>query len=435
VLDTVSSAEAFQIEHISSLAVTNFSGVTNFVIDAHGDTHNRDTLDLRIETYHSRAREDPLICSYRLDIRIIDSFGQPHQIYSEDGLPGSVFHAYFSVNLTRLSEITHIEQISCRPYDRFNPQRSYMAVVELWEWTETPEGHYVLRSNSNTASYVLYHFNSTNSADEARNVIAVLDDGGFHRASVINTDPNRRRLAVDVAYSLYRYDAFDAPLSADWIDVGFDVSLFEVSDPRTPIPIASVSQDHTSVRMDTYTSVSPPVPAQRRGLTDTLRIELAEGAQLDSVNGRYIVAVTMNHREVQGQAMSLDNQLSFGPQQILHFNGRLMFGAIETTLLSVTNDPVPVGRPDESIPTVLNLGNPGGYVVGLSGYTFGNVSLSVELNVDGTAFVTSGWVPVNLPNPDFDLFHNVRFRRESVLLTQTGAYGDLLVYRSVNRWT
>ena len=114
------------------------------------------------------------------------------------------------------------------------------------------------------------------------------------------------------------------------------------------------------------------MPAEQLLLTDTLQIEPADGVQLDPVNGSYTIRVRLRVERGPDQGYRDGGFLELAGLRILHFNGVLRFGAVETEMTRVVNSPAPGGAAGaNSIPSTVELGTGGAHVAGMPDHTLG----------------------------------------------------------------
>ena len=107
----------------------------------------------------------------------------------------------------------------------------------------------------------------------------------------------------------------------------------------------------------------------------TINIQPAPGVQLDSVDGQYRLVVSISHLGQSGVPGSeqVGNSLSSPDTQLLHFNGTLRFGALDTTFTSIDNHPASGGTvPGLHVITVLGVDDQSGSIDGLPGVTYGD---------------------------------------------------------------
>ena len=134
--------------------------------------------------------------------------------------------------------------------------------------------------------------------------------------------------------------------------------------------------------------------------------------QLDSVNNTYRLVVTIAHTQNPNAPPLIvtGNSLSTPGQRLLHFNGTLLFGALQTTFTSIDNDPpvifVTAGL---HVNTQLGVDSDSGFLVGNPTYTYGDgTDLSVRLRSNGNAELSAGSVPLDIPVGEEEKVANVR---------------------------
>ncbi|MCX6930967.1 MAG: hypothetical protein NT154_48360, partial [Verrucomicrobia bacterium] len=155
-------------------------------------------------------------------------------------------------------------------------------------------------------------------------------------------------------------------------------------------------------------------------------LDIQPAVQLDSVNKTYYLTVTLSHTNNPsiGQVLTANTQ-GTTINELLHFDGKLFFGSIGTTLTSL-GAPFPPANPPVGglIPTILN--GVSGYVTSKADHTYaGGGPLSVNLNSAGDAFVTAGGVTLSAPSPDSDSAAGVNYQRGPVTLSPAGASGTI----------
>ena len=85
-------------------------------------------------------------------------------------------------------------------------------------------------------------------------------------------------------------------------------------------------------------TLSPRAPAIVH-LALLLELEPADGFQLNSVAHTFRAIVSVSHTNQPGAAGVAGNSVATTEHQLLHFNGKLFFRAIETTFSSIANTP------------------------------------------------------------------------------------------------
>ncbi|MBP7829616.1 MAG: hypothetical protein KA248_06835 [Kiritimatiellae bacterium] len=422
------SASAFSTERIDSLAVTNESVLDGVIIAANGASHNRDTLDVRVQTYFSRSGLDAPTSSYVVVVSLMNSSGDPHPIYNQQGVSSNNYAVYFPVSLAMGGSRTVTNHISLRPVTRLDPYDTYYVDVELYEWVGSPH-FYTRRDDEQTTSQMYFHFNNTNPNDAAYNVIAALMGCTVARAYAVKTAPLKTAYIVNVPYTLLRFDAFSAGPSSTNIPVDFDAELVDAAAPETPIPLKSVTHLYPTREMFAYDAVAPvPDPYQSFFFDDSLLIEPADGVQLDSVAAQYVVKVRIKHRDSAATNYTPGNLKSTVAQNLLHFNGALRFGAVTAIMTNITNHPAWEGLVGGSVATRVSLGTGGAYISGFPQHEVSSSgSLDVLLDTNGIATVIGGVATVGAPVPDTGAVANVRFSRTNIVLNASGASAEVKV--------
>jgi hypothetical protein len=157
---------------------------------------------------------------------------------------------------------------------------------------------------------------------------------------------------------------------------------------------------------------------------------LSPTTQLDPINRTYRLKVTIGHYRTAASFLPVaGNDVTLAPQRLLHLNGRLLFGAIETRYTSLGNNPIQGVISGGTMPTSLGVDGQSGFVVGMPSHTYGDGTLlSVRVSPDGTARLAAGSVVLTGPSPDEEMIQNVRMVRGPVTLDVTGAKANLAVY-------
>jgi hypothetical protein len=118
--------------------------------------------------------------------------------------------------------------------------------------------------------------------------------------------------------------------------------------------------------------------------------------QLDSRNRTFRIKIRIEHIESTSPTTYLDDGESpqtVALQRLLHFNGNLRFGTLDTVFSAISNAPTAGALGTNLVNTSLNVTS--GSIPGFPDYTFGNGSaLAVQLLSNGDSVVTSGSQPV-----------------------------------------
>ncbi|MBU6411797.1 MAG: hypothetical protein KGR98_15540, partial [Verrucomicrobia bacterium] len=233
--------------------------------------------------------------------------------------------------------------------------------------------------------------------------------------------PGQNTFQVNVGYEVRRWDDFNAAQAATNIPVVFNYTLRDSA--GNVVPLASDSQTfYDSVWNYAYVFIFQVPSFQAASHT----LDIQPLSQLDSVSQTYYLTVTISHTNdpVTGQVITANTQLT-PTNELLHFDGNLIFGGIGTTMSALGAPPPPANPPSGGvIPTTLS--GAGGYVTAKTDHTYSGAGpLSVNLETNGDAAVAAGTVLLNAPSPDSDTLAGVRFQRGPVTLSSSGASADV----------
>jgi hypothetical protein len=416
---------------IASLQITNDTG---YVIDADGRTldpaYNREHLlvESRVET--SNTGGNTVLIEYQLRYRLLDSNGQPHPLYDSSGTvsPDGAYSLTNAFGIAAGVTLTKTNVAALRPAARLSPYETYTVELRV-----IPPG---LREADSlaTAPHTFYHFTNLVSNDPGFNLIATVDDVQFSRLYAVQTDPDKNAFQAEVQYTLRRYDNFlGDSLPADNVPVTLTYQLMDATTGAT-IPLVSDTTNFTRSVFN-YDPPPPSDPIQPLVLSGirTIAVQPAPGQQLDSVDHNYQLMVTISHLEEAGALASekTGNTRSSPESQLLHFNGTLRFGVLDTTFASIDNDPIAsLTVPGSHVATTLGVDNQSGSIPGLPGVTYGDgTDLDVQLLPNGDAVSLTDEVPVNLPPGGPTKVENVKFELvPPAFLTPDGLISGVRVY-------
>ncbi len=422
------TAFAHTSEEILSLSVTNFTG---YVIDSDGltpsEVYHRDAIRVGAQVRYQSAIAAATNYEYEIQFRLVDT--RTNAVPLRVGF-GTSTALTVSDNVT-LSQIfqtaTRNYGAALKPAVRLDPAEQYRVELRLFE---RPGGSGVRFSPtgdiSATTPATYYHFTNLVSGDAAFNVIATLESASFNRTYAVKTVPGKKSFGVATSYRLRRYDDFYAQPANATVAVHLNYELVDTASGQV-IPL--VTTNKVSNRTIAGFAFGTPYHPASLLVNDSIELEPAAGVQLDSVNKTYYARVRIAHVDQPGFAPVPGNTESSTAQRLLHFNGTLMFNAIQTTFTSIDNVP-PVGIvvPNSYVTTQLGVNNNSGVIVGHPSHTYGDgTDLNVRLASDGTASLSAGSVVVNIPSPDADTVARIRFTRQNLVLDTTGARSDVIM--------
>lgn len=413
---TVTASPLAFVDTLQTMGVSNYSG---YVLDSSGGTVGAYT-QYRTENFTGTNTNHTTSFSYRL---INGGTGLPHPIYDSTGatnaaysfntnvvvplLPGSNAVVSFVANLLPAARLDQFSQyyVECRMMSN---------ATVLATLTDAPRTY--------------YHFTNLVAGDAGFNVLARLTNATWSRTYAVQTIPGQDTFQADVGYELRRWDGVPGATVANNIPVVFNYVLRDAA--GNVIPLATSNEvdyplvnNHSSLVIFGTTYYFPVASSL------TYRLNPKPAIQLDSVSNTYYLTVTLSHTNhpLTGERL-LANTLPTSLTRLLHPNGHLWFGNIDTTFSSLALDPffsfVGVGYDDVWFAVDGN----SGIVVGNPSHTHGSGAwLETHLFPDGHAELASGSVTLTAPSPDTDSIGRIRFARGPVTLTPSGGTADVTV--------
>ncbi len=424
-------ASAQTSEDILSLAVTNFTG---YVIDSDAnfpsDVYDRQAIRVSAQVRFQTTNAVAATTEYEMQFRLLDAgtnavplrigLGTATALTVSDNVTLPIFPFGSPVKVS-----TRTYGAALRPAVQLDPNQTHRVELRLFK---RPGGSGVRFAPTgditDTAPATYYHFTNLVSGDAALNTFATLESGSFTRTYAVKSIPGKRSFAVAASYRLRRYDDFYAQPANASVAVHFN---FELVDAATGDVMPLVTTNQVVNRSVASFTLGAPYQPATLLVSDTLNLEPAPGVQLDSVNKTYFARVAIAHVDAPGQSPSPGNTLASAAQRLLHFNGSLYFGGIQTTFASIDNiPPLGVVVPNAYVTTQLGVDNNSGFIVGHPSHTYGDgTDLNVRLAANGNATLASGSVAVNEPAPDLDTASHLRFERKNVVLDTTGARAEV----------
>jgi hypothetical protein len=426
------SAQAHPTEEILALTVTN---VTSFVIAADGlnDAQNsgpgydRDAIRVRAQVRYSTTNATTSSFQYELRFRLLNLAGQPVPLLQTNGTTNATFTLNETVGLPFLgiSTVTRTHFPALKPATRLDPYDRYRVELSLHERPAGSANPFVPTGDTALdVTHLYFHFTNTNNNDVELNVIARLDSAVFTRAYAVGTIPGKKSFQATVGYSLTRYDRFLSAINNSNVVVRLDYQLVDAA-TGSPVPLVQAHILMTNL-VPSYVSGTPKTPVT---VNFPAVLDLEPAAQLDSVDRLYRAEVTISHFEVLGQPADPGNTFSTPNQRLLHFDGTLRFGNVETRFTSIDNTPAPgMVVASSHVASTLGVDNNSGFLVGFPSHRYGNgADLPVNLLINGDAIFTGGSVNVTQPVPDNGTNAYVRFQRTGLVLDTQGARSTVTV--------
>jgi hypothetical protein len=308
------------------------------------------------------------------------------------------------------------------PTAKLNPYTAYRVEAEVINNSNSS----IIGTNQ-SVNHTFIHFRGPWGSDTALNVVPILTTPSLTRQWLADTDASQTNFLANLNFTLHRYDQPTVSPATNTVLVRYVIELQANDAPETPIPLASgiIAADPTP-GVPTYLSAGGGLlqrPAAQV-VSQQIAYRPAPGVQLDSVGKTHRLQVRLEHIEEPATFTYVA-----GPTRanlftrFLHFNGRLEFGSMLTTIRSITNTPTTgatVVSPD--VQTTLGLGFNGALLEGFPGYTAGPGLIDIGLRPDGSAYCRSP-SSIGLVSPGIDLaeWNGVRFFRNQLTLDATGA--------------
>jgi hypothetical protein len=322
---------------------------------------------------------------------------------------------------------------SPKPLTRLDSERTYRFEAQVQRWNlSIPVSSFLNLGDARFSPFRrFYHFINTASNDPARNVIARM--GGnptFSQRFAISSSPNQSSFLLSVPYQLRRYDNYASGSAIDPtpVQLVWNVKLYREAGAVDPeIPLMDDTSFETPVVVPFYSAGTTPREPVLVSSNTILR--LRPMVQLDSRED-YYVRVTISHRELAAPAAPvIANTTSSTTQRLLHFNGRLDFGAVQTSIVEILGEPAAGSSLQAGSPPPAVLCSPqvniGRLAAPNNNHTFGGgAALPVRLLPDGRAIYNDAttFVLVNAPtSPDKDRENGIGFVRSTVRLSTGGA--------------
>ena len=282
----------------------------------------------------------------------------------------------------------------------------------------------LIRSAPSFSQSVFPHFTNTVSGDAAYNARAGISNLAWTRTHAVATDPTADEFTATTDVFVNRWDDFDASLHFDNIAVTLDFDLIEVGSGNN-IPLENDGIHTFNTGKFNHNLATPPSPSIRS--TNTVDSVIKPLTQLSSAAETYILRCKVSHIDDGMGTVYDDVTCDLPAEQLLHFNGNLLFGSLTTTFEQLGNIPlVLAGSGASFVNTDINVPVNQGSIVNRPGYGYGdNTSLSVRLLNNGNAVLQSGSQSVYVPGvPGATLscnYDGIALHFAAINLTTSGA--------------
>jgi hypothetical protein len=266
---------------------------------------------------------------------------------------------------------------------------------------------------------------------------AYLGDGSLHLLAATDIPLNERNFAIrgGTAANLFGvkanatfwrfYDFGTAPPGASLaykLDAGLQVA------PAGATLAAKPNTYSNAFNLAAYNASSPigfGAGSGRGVINQSINIEPDTGVQLDSVNNLHRMTATLSH-SVNGGGFTPDGMEASDTARLLHFNGHVFFGAIDTIVSNIVNTPVPgtITAPSH-LASQLQIAAGGAHLAIAPGFTFGGgAAFNVHLGANGFATNLNGSFSLANPTQFFET-NGIRYRLPVATLSAAGMVGNI----------
>jgi len=220
------------------------------------------------------------------------------------------------------------------------------------------------------------------------------------RRFAFQTIPAQSGFAANAPFWVRRLDDFGAPGGNTnvAVDLGFDLQ----GTLAGAVPLAN-SATQFSLSLPPFNAAAPQPSAGGILQSPALMVEPQAGTQLDSVNDSFQLGVAATY-SVNGGPATPAEALALPATRLLHFNGHLYFGNIDTVVTNIGNTPVAAALfPPSHVQSPLFINPDGAFLAAGPSVRFGGgVTFNVNLGVDGTATNVNGSFSLSAPNQFFE---------------------------------
>lgn len=364
---------------------------------------------------------------FRIRAQLLES-GSPVAVVNGSGSEEFLYDLEQTITIGTVDDsTTRTFAVRLVPTSRLDPDGLYAVRVTLQEERLVKEEQlgWVTLSDSEmtTPGRTLYHFVNTQGLDSAYNVLADLNEEEWRKRFALETASDGT-FSVDTAFDLLRFDDPAGPQGSDLVDVVIDYRLYRASDD-SEVPL----EDNSSTipyELGRYEDVNGTLYPVLEEVEAALSLAPAN-VQLDSVNESFYVEVDLRHVEVANDPPVTDETGTTTTENLLHFNGTLRFGGIDTTFDALSNSPSHGTTGVNYVETTIDIPDGAGTVDSRSDLEFdGASSFPVRLMTDGTAVVQSGTVPLRVaegadPTQLFSPINGIHYQPTGLALTPAGA--------------
>src|ERR1035437_946487 len=394
-------------ETVLSTAVTN---VSNFIYDSDaliGGAYNRDKLLLTSTVLSANTSSARHYTTYVLSYRLLDTNNLPQPIFDSSGVTntGYTYDVTNTFLIGAFGSVTSTTPAAVKPAAKLDPYNQYSVELRIFRL-----GIFTGATGS-SGSAIYLEFTNLVSGDVALNTIPYQFIDSWVQTYAVKTAPGQTAFQASTYYGLYRYDDFNAASpTTNNVTVYLNYELHNATSGAL-IPLKNSTTNFVHA-VPSYTAGTPKSVGFAL-VQDILLLEPV--SQLDSVSSAYYVVVKLSVDEGLGPPYLAGNALQSPTNQLLHFDGNLLFGSIPTYFTAIGNAPAPGALGGGGINTQLAVTNNSGTLTTNPAYHYGNgTALNVVLLSNGDALAAAGST-VSLSGSDIGCIQNICFTRSSVI--------------------
>lgn len=240
----------------------------------------------------------------------------------------------------------------------------------------------------------------------------------FTQTFAVSSIPAEKSFVVKGRDYLRRFHDFGPAPATLPVTVRLDGGL-RIAGPNTPVVVKS-NPTIVDLNMTAY-NASEPQPSRIFGsvapITTDVLIE-PDNIQLDSVDALYEGTVALSHNE-NGGAFASDGDEATDATRLLHFNGTIWFGPVQTVFTNLTTASSGNVFAPNYLQSPIQLPANTGHVAGYPAVQFGGGGFTVNLGTDGTATNVNGVFGLATAGQFFDA-SGIRYQLGGATLSSAG---------------
>lgn len=240
----------------------------------------------------------------------------------------------------------------------------------------------------------------------------------WSRRFAVQSSPTQRGFGVTAPFWVRRLDDFGAP--AGVANVAFNTySALQGFLVPGAVPLVNSNAQYNFAMLP-FNAAVPQASAGGVVQSPALNVEPTAGTQMDSVNNLFQFDLLADYT-VNGGGTTAVAPATLPPTRLLHFNGHIFFGNIDTVLTDLGNTPTAGSQfPPTHLQSVLYINPNGAYLAAGPGVRFGGgVNFTVNLGANGTATNVNGNFSLSAPDQFFESA-GIRYQLPGATLNASG---------------